>query len=99
MPGRHEADRYIADLMMCAQVRRLKRASAGCAIAHLHDRDGLRRRKDVCVAGAGVVGMAVSDQRAINRTRRVDVEIACFAVEALRCRIEPVLDRTHWMKT
>ena len=49
------------------------------------------------MAGAGMVGMAVGDQRARHRPGRVDMEIARRAIEALRVRVRRSLARTSIM--
>jgi hypothetical protein len=48
-----------------------------------HDFQRLRRRQHRAIAAPRVVGMAMRDQCAINRPRRVDIEIAGRAVDAL----------------
>ena len=64
------------------------------AVAQRHDLQRPPRRHYCVVPGAGVVGVAVGDQRFRHRTHRVDVEIAGRAVEALRRGVEEVF-RAH----
>ena len=66
-------------------------ASAGpLAVAVRHDRQRLGRRQDVGVAGAGVIGMAVGDDGAVDHPRRIDEEAARLAPQPARDRDEPV---------
>jgi hypothetical protein len=44
----------------------------------------------MAVAGAGVVGMAVGDQRARHRPDRIDEEIARRAIKPFRARMKQV---------
>jgi hypothetical protein len=46
------------------------------AIADAHDVERLARCQHLGMAGAGVVGMAMGDQRALDRPHRIDIEIA-----------------------
>ena len=67
----------------------LKRASwvepaKSVAVAHGHDAQGLPRRHDGAVARAGVIRMAMGDQRPLHRADRIDVEVAEGAIEPLR---------------
>ena len=69
-----------------------KRAGALRPHARLHDLDGLARGEHGAVAGAGVIAMAVGDDGAIDRARRVDEEAARLAKEPAVGRIEPLVD-------
>ncbi len=74
--GRVERDGGIADPHRFAIGDRLRAAGEAGAVARLHDRQRLGRRQHRPVPGAGMVGMAVGDQRPLDRAGRVDVEIA-----------------------
>ena len=68
----------------------LRRAGEVLAVAQPHQIERLLRRQHGAVAGAGVVGMRVRDQRPLDRTRRVDVEAAALAAHAGRRRHQDV---------
>ena len=76
--------------MRLAVGRGLGGAGEGVAEADRHDVEGLARRQHRAVAGGGMVGMGVGDQRARHRAHRVDVEVAGRAVEALGAGDEEV---------
>ena len=67
----------------------LQPAARVVAVSLAHDRDGLGGGQRVAVAGAGVIAVAVSDDRAVDRLHRVDVEAAGFAKKPGRCDSEP----------
>jgi hypothetical protein len=69
---------------------RLAGADARLAIAAGHDAQCFGCGEDVAVAGAGVVGMAMGDDRAGDGVRGVDIGVGRCAVEALRAHFEPV---------
>ena len=73
---------------------RLRRAGEILAVAQPHDVERLLRRQHRAVAGARMVGMAVGDQRLVDRPRRVDVEAAALAAHAGRRRHQDVFG-TH----
>ena len=73
---------------------RLRRAGEILAIAQPHDVEGFLRRQHGAVAGPGMVGMAMRDQRLVDRTGRVDVKAAGLAADAGRCRQKQVFG-TH----
>ena len=57
-----------------------------------HDGEGLARRQDFAVSGAGVVGVAMGDHRAVDRPHGIDVEIARLAIEPGRAGTEQVFE-------
>ncbi len=85
----YEPDADPVHIELCAEGLRLERGGAAWAHALLHDGDGLGRRENGVVAGAGVVAVAVRDDGAINGARGVDVKIAGLAVEPALGRIQP----------
>lgn len=60
----------------------LRAAGEIVAIAQPHHVDGLLRGQHCAVAGARVIGMAVGDQRPLDRPHRVDMKAAGLAAEA-----------------
>ena len=80
--GGLEGDGGVADPHRLAERRLLRRAGEVLAVAGRHDAERLARRQHRAVAGAGMVGMAVGDQRPLDRPRRVDVEAAGLRLEA-----------------
>ena len=54
------------------------------AIAQAHDVERLLRCHHLAVAGAGVIGMAMGDQRAIDGANRIDMEITGGRIETGR---------------
>ncbi len=61
---------------------RLGRAGEARSVASLHDLQRFHGCQHRAVAGASVIGMAVGDQRARDRPRRVDMEVAGRAIKA-----------------
>jgi hypothetical protein len=59
------------------------------AVARLHDRQGRRRGQDRVVARAGMIGVTVGDDRTRHRARRIDVEVAGFAVQPRAGHAQP----------
>ena len=84
MAGRMEGDRDAVELDRLAEHRLLRRAGKIRAIAQRHDVERLARRQHRAMAGAGVVGMAVRDQRPRHRPHRIDEEIARAGSRGLR---------------
>src|SRR3546814_1014379 len=73
MARRHEGHADIADpdLFAIADGLRMSRL----AITRAHDGERLRRGEHMAVAAARMVRMAVGDERAFRRKRRIDPEI------------------------
>ena len=90
MAGRMEGDRDAVERDRLAKRGRLRRAGKTLAVAQRHDVERLPRRQHRAMAGAGMVGMAMRDQRPVDRPHRVDEEIAGRAVEAFRPGMEQV---------
>ena len=75
----------------------LRRAGEILAVAQPHQIERLLRRQHRAVAGAGVVGMGMRDQRPLDRPRRVDMEAAGLAAHAGRRRHQDVFG-AHGLK-
>ncbi len=88
--GGMEADGDIADVDDLAILGGLRRLGVLCAIADRHDVECLAGRHHMAVARPGVIGVAVGDQRLLDRTHRVDIEIARGAVEPFRTGMEKI---------
>ena len=73
---------------------RLLAAGEIVAIAQPHHVEGFLRGQHRAVAGARVIGMAMSDQRPLHRPHRVDIKAAGLAAQAGGDRHQDVL-RTH----
>ena len=58
------------------------------SIAQRHDVERLACGEHVAVPGTRMVGVAVRDQRTVDRAHRVDEEIAGRAIEAFGARME-----------
>ena len=84
VPGRDEPDRNVADPHRLAQGGLLAGGAEILAVAHGHDGERFPRRQDGAVTGAGMVGVAVGDQRLRDGAKRIDVKAAGRAVETLR---------------
>ena len=65
--GRLEGDTRVADPHFFAEGGGLRLAGKGVAVAGGHDAERLPGRENGAVAGAGMVGMAVGDQRPRDR--------------------------------
>ena len=92
----HQADIDIADAVGFAIRRGLAGLGESFAIACRHGFERFWRGENGAVAGAGVIGMAVRDDGAINPTAHgVDVEITRRAIEALWRRAEKVFGADH----
>ena len=83
MPRRVETHLSVTyrDRVACAD--RLGGAAKRLAVAHRHDAQRLWRREHAAVAGAGVVGMAMSDEGAGDRAHGIDKEIARRKIKSL----------------
>ena len=90
MAGRIKGDGDAADAKRFAEPGCLGRTGEILSAAQCHYIERLPARQHRAMAGAGMVGMAVGDQRPRHRTHGIDEEIAGRAVEALRCRTEEV---------
>ena len=82
MAGWLEPDSDAGERQMRSVSDRLLRLGVAGAIAGVHDCQGFRRRQHRAMPGASVVGMTVGDKRPLDRARRVDVEIADWAIES-----------------
>ena len=89
MAGRCKSHVDVADPHTLAVFQRLLGGIGHILEAGPHDRQGLRRGQGGPMAGPCMVAMAVGDDRPRDSHRRVDVEIAGFAIEAAWRRIEP----------
>ena len=94
MAGGMECHLGAAECETFAIGRRLRRAGEILAVAQPHQVEGLLRRQHGAMAGAGMIGMGVRDQRPLDRPRRVDMESAQFAADAGRRRHQYVF-RSH----
>ena len=83
-----------AEIDAFAVADRLARTGKILAVAQPHEIEGFLRRQHGAVAGAGMVGMRVRDQRPLDRPRRIDMKRADFAAYAGRRRRQDVF-RTH----
>ena len=81
MAGRDESYAHIADRMRLSVSGGLRLAGEACAVALRHDCKRLPCRHHPAMARAGVVAVSVCNERAINRTDGVDVEIAGGTIE------------------
>ncbi|MDT4871374.1 hypothetical protein FQZ97_1064990 [compost metagenome] len=88
VPGRIKCDRHVIDLQRHAEIERLEAPGAILAIAHLHDGDRIGRRQNRAVPAARVVGMAMGDDGAVARRRRIDIGVDRPDMQV------PVKDRT-----
>ena len=94
MAGGMERHFGAAEFDALAIGRRLRRAGEILAVAQPHQVERLLRRQHRAMAGAGMVGMGVRDQRPLDRPRRVDMEGAKLAADAGRRRHQYVF-RSH----
>src|ERR1700731_2640154 len=95
MPRWHEPQRRAVTRHKLAIAGRLQGFAGQLAVPLAHDRDRLRRREDMLVAGPSMIAMAVRDHGARHRPRRVDIEIAGFAIEPRRRHPEPAFWPRH----
>ena len=91
MARRDEAHAHIADADRLAIGCNLRRPRVILTIAQGHDVEGLGRGEHMGMAGPGVIGMAVGDERARYRTQRIDVKIPRRAIKPLRRQGEQFL--------
>jgi hypothetical protein len=63
------------------KLRRLGRTGVVGTIADCHDVERLWRCQHMAMTGAGVIGMAMGDQRPVDAAHRIDEEIAGRAVK------------------
>ena len=68
----------------------LSRFRKALAVAQRHDRQRLARRQHGAVAGAGMVGMAMGDQRPRHRAHRIDMDVGGRAIQAGRRRDQQI---------
>ena len=92
MAGGNEADLDLADPDALAIGDRLARL---LAVAHAHDRQRLGRRPHRAMPAAGMVGMAVGDQRAGLGLRRIDPGVGGPHVDAFGIRLDPGTEAGH----
>ena len=83
MPGRMQGHVDAAEPQGLAIGQSLRRAGEVLAHAKPHDIQRLLCRQHRAMAGARVIGMAVGDDGARDRTRRIDMEIAGRATKPL----------------
>jgi hypothetical protein len=86
-----EGDGDAAHIDALAEGGGLRRAAEILAVADLHDVERLTRRQHGAMAGTGVVGMAMGDERPRHGADGIDVEIAGGAIEAGGRRFEELL--------
>ena len=94
MAGRMKGDGDLADPHGLAELRGLRSCRKPLRVAHGHDLQRLGGCEDCVVPGAGMVGMAVGDQRPLDRPNRVDVESAELRMKPIGRRAQEVF-RTH----
>ena len=94
MPSRMELDRDVAEPQFLAVSNCLRAAGEVLAIAQPHHVERLPGGQHRAVAGPGMVGMAVGNQRALDRPHRIDMEAARLAAQAGRLGRQDVL-RAH----
>ena len=86
MAGRHEAHFHLADgdALTVSDL-----APVLVAIAHAHDRQRFGRRPHRAVPAAGVIGVAMGDQRARLWLRRIDPGVGGPHVYPRRMGLDP----------
>ena len=77
-----KADRDAPDADALAIANRLRPAGKALAVAQPHEVERFLRRQHRAVAGAGVIAVGMSDKGALDRMRRIDVEVAERAADA-----------------
>ena len=90
MTGGMERDFGAAEIDAFAIADRLRSSGETLAVAQPHQVEGLLRRQHRAMAGAGMVGVGMGDQRPLDRPGRVDVEGAELAAYAGRRRRQDV---------
>ena len=86
MAGRMKGDGDLADPHGLAELRGLRPCRKPLRVAHGHDLQRLGGGEDCGVSGAGMVGMAVGDQRPLDRPNRVDMEFRRASNEGPRAK-------------
>ena len=94
--GGMEAHIRVADAELLAIADRLRAAGEIGAVAQPHQVERLRRREHRAMARPRMVGMAVGDQRPLDRAHGIDVEAAAPGVEAGRRRTQKFLGAHVW---
>ena len=94
MAGGMEGDRHAVQGDGFAIANGLRRAGKILAVAQPHQIERLLRGQHRAVAGAGMVGMGMRDQRPLDNPRRVDMKAARLAAQAGRRRHQDVFG-TH----
>ncbi len=84
MAGRIKGDVDVTDTNPLPKHRRLTAHAEVRPVAQSHDVERLGRRHHHLVTGAGMIAVAVSDERAGHRPHGVDMKIAGGAVKASR---------------
>ena len=87
---KRDGHRPVCDLF--AERQRLKRAGAVRPVTKLHDLDGLRGRQHMIMTRAGVVGMAMRDDRARDRSHRVDIGVDRLYIKLM---VQPLHDEQY----
>ena len=90
MAGRKQRDAHIVAVDRFAIGRRLALGGEVLAVAGSHDSKRLRRGENRLVAGAGMVGMAVGNDRPVDGPDGVDESTRRRAIKALRPYLQPV---------
>jgi hypothetical protein len=94
MAGGMKRDRHAVYGDAFAIADGLRRAGKILAIAQPHQIERFPRGQHRAVAGAGMVGMGMRNQRPLDNPRRVDMKAARLAAQAGRRRHQDVF-RTH----
>jgi hypothetical protein len=81
MPRRMEGHGHIPEPDLLAIGNRLCRTGEIIAIAQPHDVERFLRRQNCAVSGAGVIGMAMRNQRALHSPYWIDMKASAFAAE------------------
>ena len=83
MAGREQCDGHRSVDKRCSEIEFLKGAGAMRPVTLLHDGDCLRRRQHMIMPRTGMVGMAMCDNRAPDRTSRVDIGVDRLYIELM----------------
>ncbi|GAB1717270.1 MAG: hypothetical protein NTAFB05_23120 [Nitrobacter sp.] len=75
-----KGDRNVAEPDLFAIANSLRGTRKIIAVTQPHDIERFLRREHRAVTGAGMIGMTVSDDRAIHGTHRIDMEAARPAI-------------------
>ena len=94
MAGRVKLHLDVAEPDLLAIGDRLRTAGKVVSVAQPHHVERLLRGQHRAMAGAGMVGMAVGDHRALDRPHRIDMKAAGLASQAGGNGHQDVL-RTH----